>query len=360
MRQQTDPNPAPATTDPVTIQRKPVGPKPFRWSARLVAQLGEVPDAVIAKRVGLSATTVRDERVRRGIAAYRARRSDVVWTERMIAMLGSASDRAVAQALGISYSSVGHKRRVLGIEACYPSPHDHPLSFRWTKKRRALLGTMTDRAVAKRFGIAPSAVTNKRNQLGIEARHPKAPRIVWTDEMIERLGKESDEAIGRRYGISSSSVGNQRSKLGIAFKPHPKASVVPTVELQELLERPSKEVRARTGLKWETITNLRAELGIVAASEAELKWTPELVAWLGKDTDEVIASKVGLSASRVTVIRRSMGIPAVRPRRKWTPDELAMLGTMPDRIVAERLGRSVNCISATRSYYGVPPYRRRD
>ncbi len=357
MREQPAQDRPPAPARRVEIERQPIARKRFRCPARLVALLGEAPDETLGKKFGISGTKVRRERIRRGISAFRPRRPDVVWTDEMIASLGADSDRAVAEQLGVCKETVTRKRIVLGIAACNPPPHSSPNRFRWTEKRKALLGTMTDRAAAKRFGIAASSVTIKRQQFGIEAHNPKGPPIVWSDEMTERLGKESDTAIAHRHGMSPASAGKKRQELGIAAKPHAKLSVVRTPELNALLGLPSKEVRARTGLSRPTIAKLRAEQGITAASEPELRWTPQLVARLGRDTDKEIAQDVGLSKTRVGAIRSAMGIPAVRQQRKWKPEEIALLGTAPDRVIAERLGRPVGNIRTMRHYYEVPLWR---
>ena len=90
---------------------------PIDWS--LVADLGQVPDRVIAERLGVDRTTVRDARVARGIPAHRPRSNPVDWSQ--IRGLGTMPDRVIAAVLGLRPGSVSQARRAAGIAAHRPT-----------------------------------------------------------------------------------------------------------------------------------------------------------------------------------------------------------------------------------------------
>jgi hypothetical protein len=51
----------------------------------------------------------------------------------------------------------------------HPEEHGRPLRHTWTDEEVALLGTASDRAVAKRLGIGVHLVETQRKRLGIPA-----------------------------------------------------------------------------------------------------------------------------------------------------------------------------------------------
>lgn len=88
-----------------------------------------------------------------------------------------------------------------------------------------------------------------------------------------------------------------------------------------------------------------------------VKWTPEVLAQLGRVTDRQIAAMVGCTPSRVGQKRRELlGGAAVHPQQKWSPEEVRLLGTMPDKALAERLGRSQYSVIGARRVRGIKPY----
>ena len=91
-----------AVTDRALVVERGPHPARFRWTTKLVALLGRLPDEAVALRAGVSAPTVRDERHRRGIEPFRRRGPVVTWTEEMVALLGTDTDAVVADALGLT------------------------------------------------------------------------------------------------------------------------------------------------------------------------------------------------------------------------------------------------------------------
>ena len=113
------------------------------------------------------------------------------WSDEDRALLGTISDKAVGEALGLPVHVVVYKRRSLGIEASVLEP--------WRDDEIRLLGTNIDSEVARTLGRSLSSVRTKRLRLGI----PPCTSS-WTDEEIALLGSETDREISRRLGRSSS------------------------------------------------------------------------------------------------------------------------------------------------------------
>ena len=171
------------------------------------------------------------------------------WTEEELALIGTDSDKAVAKALGLPVNVVQYKRETLGISL---------LAQRWKKEEIALLGTAPDSQLARTLGKSSSAVQRKREKLGIPAFVEKP----WTEAEIALLGRASDPEVGRKLGRPASCINAKRKQLGIpAFI---------------------------------------------------LRWTPAELALLGTDTDENIARLLNRTEEAVKVQRNKSGIPVYR------------------------------------------------
>ncbi|HWM94150.1 MAG TPA: hypothetical protein VN493_25560 [Thermoanaerobaculia bacterium] len=325
----------------VAVKRAPVK-GPFRWPWKLAARLGKIPDRELARLAGISTEMVAKERKRHGIAAFRPPREPIKWTPKMIRRLGTASDAAVARKLGIHFSSVSYKRQLLGIPSFRPKRRPNPQAHEWTPRELALLGKRSDAEVAEKLGISKGTVAKKRTQLWIPASRLR--RVYeWTEELLALLGKVSDRELARVSGFSVNSVRRKRSALGI--RPGGRyGAVVPTPALVELLHEKSIDVKRRTGLSPTTIRLLRKKLGI----ERPRRWTPELVARLGREPDRKIARELGIADSVVNKKRRRHGIPPFLAKRRWTPEELALVGTAPDAEIARKLGRTPQAVAYAR------------
>jgi len=103
-------------------------------------------------------------------------------------------------------------------------------------------------------------------------------------------------------------------------------------------------VKRQTGLSPTTIRALRKKLGI----ERPRRWTPELVARLGREPDLRLARELGISDSSVRKKRERYGIPPFLRKPRWTPEELALVGTAPDAEIAQKLGRSLQAVERAR------------
>jgi len=242
----------------VPVRREPGGRR-VAWAPELLALLGRMADLKVANLAGVDIQTVVRERRRRGIASFLPHwRHD--WTAEEIALLGTASDSEVGAAVGVSRVVVRRKRHLLGIPSFHPRPHEPVGGLSWGPEDLALLGTMTDREVARRLGISIAAVNHKRRLLKIPAFRPATPMYRWTPATLSLLGRVPDPEVARRSGISGHAVRRKRRQLGIGSYVD-NGVVVPSAALRELMPLSTSEVTRRTGVCRKTIRRLRAVMG---------------------------------------------------------------------------------------------------
>lgn len=330
----------------------------FRWPARLRKLLGTMPDAILARQVGVHPRTVLRERQRTGIPPYRKKRAAIEWTERMLALLGTASDQAVADELGLSAATVSKKRRRLGLPAFQP-PSSRARSFPWTKWARVQLGKASDAEVAKRLGLSRTTVMLKRQELGVPTHEPALKPIAWSPKMIALLGKVTDTEVARRFGIHQVSVLRKREELRIPPKQHGKP-VARTRTLRSILRLPNRELQTRFAVSPTVAYMLRRKLGIPPPDDdRKVVWTKRDLARLGKEPDLSLAKDMGISHSAVNRKRRDLGIPARLPMHRWTEAECSLLGRLSDREIGDRLGLSPRSVMWKRLSLSIPPPRGR-
>jgi DNA-binding CsgD family transcriptional regulator len=342
----------------------------FPWPEELAALLGKISDEKLGRRAGISPETVARERRRRGIESFRPLRGPIEWTPEMISLIGTESDGVVGRELGLSRTTIRRKRELLGLPPYTPPPSSAVESaILWKQEDLALLGTMSDRAVAKELGISAGSVILKRQTLKIPPFKPPTRPLEWTEEMLALLGQVSDSQIAYLYGISEKTVGGKRMRLGIPGVVAAGA-VVSTPELIELLPLPAIEIQRLTGLSQKTIRDLRRKHGI----EMGRHWSPKLLARLGKEHDKSIARGLGVSESVVRKKRKSLGVQSFRRTRgtrrrvavrrvpvkakfRWPAKLVARLGKVPDGKIARLAGISKERVARERKRRGIEAFR---
>src|SRR5207247_4368032 len=114
----------------------------------------------------------------------------------------------LVRVLGRTAKSIRHHRVLLDIRA-RPPVVQQP----WKEWEIKLLGTSSDRAIARRLKRSVASVENKRCQLGI-----KSPNThFWTTEEETIIGQVSDAEAARRLGRTKKAIGHRRRALGMAF-----------------------------------------------------------------------------------------------------------------------------------------------
>jgi hypothetical protein len=198
----------------------------------------------------------------------------------------------------------------------------HPLKRKriiWTRNTIAMLGTMTDAALARKLRMAVGTVLTKRRKLGIPASRP--PRsIQWTPEMIATLGRIPDREFARTYRMNALTVFKKRLDLGI-------------------------RCYARKSKTWHY-------------------WTKKEIALLGKMPDGDVALRTGINKASVAWKRGKLNIPPFTTKRPkklltdWTLKEIAVIGTMTDAAAAAALDLAPSAVRLKRIALGIPPFGR--
>lgn len=193
-------------------RHRPVSP--VQWTEDELAALGKVPDAVAAKRKGISVEAVRRKRAGLGIPAT-VQVDHRPWTKEQIALLGTMPDASLGKMLGRSQAAVRAQRMRLGIAASAPQTV-------WTPEMDAMLGAASDRDISVRLGVPYAAVKYRRKHLGIPARKSQPPPIEWPQAVLNLLGKVPDTDIAQQMGVDAVAVFWKRRKMGIPRYRKPK------------------------------------------------------------------------------------------------------------------------------------------
>lgn len=202
-----------------------------RWTDEAISRLGQVPDITLSIELGVHLHTVR----RRRISLAIPERPDETPQQfdlpnELIEQLGKKSDSDLSKEFAVPIILIAKKRGRLGIKRL-------SAEARITAEARALLGTMPDDVLAKRFDISPSLVTQIRRKAGIQnlkgpkvAKQPRIPKT-WNEQEFALLGRVTDTHIAALKGIARSAVQAVRSRFGIP----PHVLVAPSDESLALL-----------------------------------------------------------------------------------------------------------------------------
>jgi len=212
------------------------------WQPEELSQLGEIPDAELARRIGIRTAVVSRKRSSMGIDPSSLSKR-LKWTRKNLAMLGKRSDREVASIMNASSGRVAAKRLSLGIE-CYATSSKS--WHTWTDKEIAMLGQDYDPGVARKIGISVSCVTNKRRQLGIRSflrrkavSRPRRSLSDWKAEEIALLGTMTDKNVAARLDLSPSTV--RLKRLSLEIPPFRKRASSPGIWTPDVMARIVKE-----------------------------------------------------------------------------------------------------------------------
>jgi DNA-binding CsgD family transcriptional regulator len=142
--------------------RRSLGITMMKWkpSSENEALLGSIPDSEIARREDVSTTTVSNYRKGLGVNVYTGPLGSWQPRPENLPLLGQVFDAHLARLEGVSPPTVRSYRIAQGVPA-YIKPLKSP------KNLRELLGTMSDRVLAKRMGRDEVVIKLCRESLGI-------------------------------------------------------------------------------------------------------------------------------------------------------------------------------------------------
>lgn len=170
------------------------------------------------------------------------------------------------------------------------------------------------------------------------------------------VGKMSDREIARRFGIGASSVGRYRYSLGIP-EFHPEDSELPAELIEQLATRTNYQLAQEFGVSIKHIKRKRVELRVQEPKTFRERfkplediWTNEAIAMLGQMPDTEVADRLDISNFPVKKKRHELGIQAYkRPVPEITPEIVSAFGVVSDAELAGQLGVSVSYIRRART-----------
>lgn len=243
--------------------------------------------------------------------------------------LGNIPDRVLAERLGVTTSLVGQQRRKRGICAALdagvppgPNPSRRPRDIDWDSQP---LGEVSDEEIARRLGVGSSTVGRKRQERGIPPlREDKASK--GTDYSNVPLGRIPDAEIAEALGLDARSVADARKRRGIpACKEgyhrrvlRKRGMTLASLYMLPLGDEPDREIAQSTRLPVSTIKWARRRAGIPGwrSKSADINWDEQP---LGDIPDVDLATTLGVSHSLVAKARIRRGIAA------WSPEHTCVM-----------------------------------
>jgi|GEM_PF-4032670 len=191
---------------------------------------------------------------------------------------------------------------------------------RWTQAIDSAISNMTDFAASQHFSIRRSAIMQRRRELGIDRTADTGPK--WTDARSRLLGTLPDTELAAMWNIGVYFVRQRRISLGIP------PCQIPSAPESLVARRPAHH------------------------------WTKQHEKLLGTQPDTVIADRLDLDASVVTLHRNQLGIAPFRRGGpvEWTEGMLRLLGDVPDGTLGKEYEVSFASVKIKRIEEGIPPY----
>jgi hypothetical protein len=169
--------------------------KDHKWKAADKKLLGVVSDIALGHKLGICSSQVRNMRLKLGIDAYQTKTE---FPAEAVKLLGVKPDSHIAKRFGLSAAVVARERNQRAI-ACAPHPGRGDLTL--PKKAMKDIGYMLDTMVAAKHGVAVAAIRTYRKVHGIPACEDRIrkplPKLAFG-----LLGTISDCALARRFGGS--------------------------------------------------------------------------------------------------------------------------------------------------------------
>lgn len=316
--------------------RFPKATKSDPWIPEEEKFLPKLPTEELVRVLGRTSRSIRARRLLLNIRALPPANQQP-WRDWEIRLLGTGTDRMIAKRLGRSVHSVENKRRKLGIKS--------PATRFWTKEEEAIIGRVSDAEAARRMGRTRKAVQHRRRKLGM-AFFRMEHRRKWTASEEALLGTESDAVIAKKLTRTKLSVAIQRRKKGIPpqyskFRPWTPQEIallgtVSDVEAARKLNRSVLSVRCK-----------RDKAGIPPGTNC--RWNRADDELLGKMSDEEVAQRLGRTVGAVRMRRTHLHLTKFQSKTlPWKQWEIKLLGTAPDEDVARRTDRSVVAVADKR------------
>ena len=313
----------------------PTNSEAWVWTPDAIALLGTTPDQAIADQFSLTYKQVYQKRTELGIQAHQFRRKNFGWSPEQLALLGTAMDSVLAKQFDVPARVVSTKRRKLNIPP-FPSPFATPAVI--PQHLVEQFNKLSDGEIARLTGYAAPTISKHRRKMGIATTRVQGS---LPEEANALLGTVTDVELAKRYGVSTQCVNKRRLALGIDRKP-PEKLALPDQAISQLGERADAAIALEFGIPEHRVSTWRRNMGLLRYGQVE--WTDDVIALLGTKSDGAIAASLETNTSNVRAMRLKLGIPAFRAEQRITPEIIALFGTTSDKEIALRAGVSAATI----------------
>lgn len=192
--------------------------------------------------------------------------------------------------------------------------------YELTPEIKALLGTVTDMEIGRRFGIPREKISEWRNILCIDTFISRPSRRYDYTEADKLIGTTTDRKVSEITGIPLISIIKHRKMRGIPAFINKRQSIVLTEEkIADLKILGVSHFAKKHKMSTHTVYTKRAELGIKLKKFARIsgQYVPDWVyPILGQFLDSHIAKAANVSHERIRQLRVESGIP--------TPNQLGV------------------------------------
>ena len=277
------------------------------------------------------------------------------WTPEIIALLGTMSDGAVAAHIGGKAATVQFKRQELKIKPFKPKPGAREgkrrPNFNWTKEALGLLGTKPDSEIAKLLGLSSNTVSHKRRSQGIVGRKPKRDPIVMPEHLIHHLGKWTDAKIAKEIGVSANAVSKYRRRRQIKATIEHNALSPKAIPMLGTMQ--DAELARMFNVTNTTIHTHRLKLGRPLFISSGMALPDPVRPLLGTMPDGRLAKQIGVSPQVITRWRTELGVEVWN---RLPRDAAALLGKVSDSKIAAMVGVSNSFVAKVRIAQGIDSY----
>lgn len=346
----------------VTHRRYQLGVDPYRrsvtieWSEQMLDNLGEISDKDFAEYFEICVASVYLKRLLLSIPALNAIDAPAPPSipSAVVNLLGIKSDVELAKTFDISRWPIRVNRLFRGLAAAPKLPRENQI--KWTPEQEAMLGTVSDREIAKMMAVSPMSVKYRR-----EALHIKPYRILpepqWNALRLSALGRSEDLALAQMWHCEVAAVRHKRESLNIPLHHGSRRWLASELALLGTLS--DQQTGKLIGISSTAVRNKRIEMKIKPLlSGKPFRWTKKRLALLGTMADERLAYRFKVTSNVISKQRIKLNIPIWTGHQgTWAnPEAVAKLGTMPDPMLAKQLGITAPAVFCKRKALGIPAF----
>lgn len=175
-----------------------------------------------------------------------------------------------------------------------------------TDEVKSLMGTMPDRELGEKLGVATNTVAKHRNRLEIEA-YGNNGGYELPEELIEKLGEVPDGQLAREYEPTKSTIRQHRKKRGID-PAEPFEHNLPEECFDKMGDKPDHVIAEEYDVSSATIARKRRKNNISPYEKSKSELPEECIEKLGKEYDKRLAETYNTYVHHIAEERQKRGI----------------------------------------------------